>query len=76
MLSAMPPAPGFIPTYPAVPPYAMKKKGWNPFGKSKKKREEELRRYYYQTPFVWMYPPGSSCAYALTRISGCMRRAA
>ena len=63
MLSNLPP--GYIPAYPAVPPYAMKKKGWNIFGKSRKKREEELKQYFYTTPFVWMYPPGSSCTCAL-----------
>lgn len=66
MLSNLPP--GYIPTYPAVPPYALKKKGWNPFGKSRKKREEELKQYFYTTPFVWMYPPGSSCTYDLAHL--------
>lgn len=71
MLANMPP--GYIPTYPAVPPYALKKKGWNPFGKSRKRREEELKQYFYTTPFVWMYPPGSSCTYISASKAQCMR---
>ncbi|THH14129.1 hypothetical protein EW146_g6170 [Bondarzewia mesenterica] len=49
------------------PPY-IPSKGWDLFGRKKKKREKALRNYWYTTPTLWQYPaqyyyPGQIQAY-------------